>query len=95
MVVYFRAKTGILHWSGTVGMGVFASGRAYYDEPAVAIMLCAFEEGGFRVFFGVRSPPAAEPSTRIRTPESPKTRQPPARPEARRRAASSDRAAAC
>ncbi|HVY06632.1 MAG TPA: FIST N-terminal domain-containing protein [Burkholderiales bacterium] len=56
MVSYFRANTGILHWSGTVGMGVIASGREYYDEPAIAIMLCAFDEGSFRVFSGVRSP---------------------------------------
>ncbi|HKB84309.1 MAG TPA: FIST C-terminal domain-containing protein [Burkholderiales bacterium] len=60
MVAYFRTNTGILHWSGTVGMGVIATGREYYDEPAIAIMLCAFEEGGFRVFSGVRSPPDLE-----------------------------------
>jgi small ligand-binding sensory domain FIST len=60
MVAYFRSNTGILHWSGTVGMGVFATGREYYDEPAVAIMLCAFEEGSFRVFSGLRSPPDLE-----------------------------------
>src|SRR5260221_5744497 len=60
MVAYFRANTGILHWSGTVGMGVIATGREYYDEPAVAIMLCACEEGSFRVFSGLRSPPDLE-----------------------------------
>jgi small ligand-binding sensory domain FIST len=56
MVAYFRNNTGILHWTGTVGMGVVAGAREYYDEPAVAILLCAFEEGSFRVFSGVRSP---------------------------------------
>ncbi len=60
MVAYFRANTGILHWSGTVGIGVFACGREYYDEPAVAIMLCAFDVGSFRVFSGLRSPPDLE-----------------------------------
>jgi small ligand-binding sensory domain FIST len=60
MLTYFRANTGILHWCGTVGMGVIATGREYYDEPAVAIMLCDFEEGGFRVFSGLRSPPDLE-----------------------------------
>jgi len=60
MVAYFRGNTGILHWSGAVGMGVFATGREYYDEPALAIMLCAFEEGSFRVFSGLRSPPDLE-----------------------------------
>lgn len=37
-------------------MGVFATGREYYDEPAIAILLCAFDAGSFRVFSGVRSP---------------------------------------
>ena len=60
MVAYFRANTGILHWSGTVGIGVFASGHEYYDEPAVAIMLCALDVGSFRVFSGLRSPPDLE-----------------------------------
>jgi small ligand-binding sensory domain FIST len=56
ILAYFRQNTGILHWTGTVGMGIFATGREYYDEPALAIMLCAFEEGSFRVFSGVRAP---------------------------------------
>lgn len=53
---YFRANTGILHWAGTIGMGVVATGREYYDEPAIAIMLCAFAPDSFRVFSGVRAP---------------------------------------
>lgn len=60
LVAYFRANTGILHWCGTVGTGVIASDREYYDEPALAIMLCAFQTDGFRVFSGLRSPPDLE-----------------------------------
>lgn len=60
ILAHLRANTGILHWAGTVGMGVFSDGREYYDEPAIAIMLCAFEAGSFRVFSGVRSPPDLE-----------------------------------
>ena len=56
IVAHFRANTGILHWTGTLGMGVVATGREYYDEPAIAIMLCAFEPDSFRVFSGVRAP---------------------------------------
>jgi small ligand-binding sensory domain FIST len=56
IVNYFRTNTGIPQWSGTVGMGVIATGREYYDEPAVAIMLCAFESDCFRVFGSMRSP---------------------------------------
>ncbi|MGQ0578451.1 MAG: FIST signal transduction protein [Betaproteobacteria bacterium] len=56
VLAYFRTNTGILHWTGTVGMGVVGSGHEYYDEPALAIMLCAFEDASFRVFSGVRAP---------------------------------------
>jgi small ligand-binding sensory domain FIST len=60
VVGYLRANTGILHWCGTVGMGVIATGREYYDEPAIALMLCAFDAEDFRVFSGLRSPPDLE-----------------------------------
>ena len=56
ILAYFRVNTGILHWTGTVGMGVVGTGREYYDEPALAIMLCAFDDATFRVFAGVRAP---------------------------------------
>ncbi len=53
---YLRVNTGIYHWIGTVGMGVCATGCEYYDQPAIAIMLCSFEPGSFQVFSGLRSP---------------------------------------
>ncbi len=56
ILAYFRTNTGIAHWSGTVGIGVIAADREYYDEPAVAIMLCAFDDAHFRVFANLRSP---------------------------------------
>ena len=37
---YLRVNTGVYHWIGTVGMGVCATGREYYDRPAMAVMLC-------------------------------------------------------
>ncbi|MCC7487129.1 MAG: FIST C-terminal domain-containing protein [Burkholderiales bacterium] len=51
----FRKATGIPHWVGTVGIGVCASGREYFDEPAVAVMAGDFEPGSFQVFSGVAS----------------------------------------
>ena len=39
---YLRVNTGVYHWVGSVGMGVCATGREYYDRPAMAIMLCSF-----------------------------------------------------
>jgi small ligand-binding sensory domain FIST len=42
------AETGIEHWTGTVGVGIGATGREYYDEPALAVMLASFAEPAFR-----------------------------------------------
>lgn len=42
--------TGVSHWVGAVGVGICATGREYYDEPAVAIMLGEFPPDSFRVF---------------------------------------------
>jgi small ligand-binding sensory domain FIST len=53
---YFRQNTGVLHWVGAVGMGICATGREFYDGPAIAAMLCAFQASSFRVFSGVRAP---------------------------------------
>ena len=53
---YLRVNTGVYHWVGSVGMGVCATGREYYDRPAMAIMLCSFEPGSFQVFSGLRAP---------------------------------------
>lgn len=53
---YFRVNTGVYHWVGSVGMGVCASGREYYDRPALSVMLCSFEPGSFQVFAGLRAP---------------------------------------
>lgn len=53
---YLRVNTGVYHWVGSVGMGICASGREFYDRPAMAVMLCSFEPGSFQVFSGLRSP---------------------------------------
>lgn len=42
--------TGVAHWVGTVGLGVCATAREYYDEPAMAVMIGGFPPGSFRVF---------------------------------------------
>ncbi len=53
---YLRVNTGVYHWVGSVGMGICATGQEYYDQPALAIMLCSFEPGSFQVFSGLRAP---------------------------------------
>ena len=41
-------------WVGAVGIGIAASGVEYFDEPALALMLCSLPREQFRVFSGVR-----------------------------------------
>jgi len=49
MVGFLREKIGVPHWVGTVGMGICALGREYFDEPAVAIMVTSLPEDSFRM----------------------------------------------
>lgn len=40
-------------WSGTVGVGIAANNVEYFDEPALAVMLCDCPADQYRVFNGV------------------------------------------
>jgi small ligand-binding sensory domain FIST len=40
-------------WAGTVGVGIASSNVEYFDEPAMALMLCALPSDQYRVFSGV------------------------------------------
>ena len=44
---------GITDWSGTVGVGVASNNVEYFDEPAMAVMLCELPTDQYRVFSGV------------------------------------------
>src|SRR3546814_54234 len=55
IVAFLRQATGVQHWVGTVGFGVCATQREYFDEPALAVMIAALPEDAFRVFSGVVS----------------------------------------
>lgn len=50
IVTFLRETTGIEHWSGTVGLGVAASGVEYHDQPALALLAAALPPDSFRVF---------------------------------------------
>jgi small ligand-binding sensory domain FIST len=50
-----RARTGVDHWVGTVGLGVCSSGVEYFDEAALVVMLASFPADSFRVFSKVDS----------------------------------------
>lgn len=40
-------------WVGTVGVGIAATNAEYFDEPALAVMLCDLAPEQYRVFSGV------------------------------------------
>ncbi len=43
----------VTDWSGTVGVGISANDVEYFDEPALAAMLCDLPADQYRVFSGV------------------------------------------
>ncbi len=43
----------VTDWSGTVGIGIASSNVEYFDEPALAVMLCELPTDQYRVFSGV------------------------------------------
>ncbi len=48
----------VLDWSGTVGVGIATHNAEYFDEPAMALMLCDLPADQYRVFSGVAPWPA-------------------------------------
>ncbi len=46
-------------WSGTVGVGIASNNVEYFDEPAMAVMLCELPHDHYRVFSGVSPLPPA------------------------------------
>ncbi len=51
----------VTDWSGTVGVGIAANNVEYFDEPALAVMLCGLPHDQYRVFSGVSPlPPAGQ-----------------------------------
>lgn len=49
----------VTDWSGTVGVGIASSNVEYFDEPALAVMLCGVPADQYRVFSGVAPLPAS------------------------------------
>ena len=43
----------VTDWAGTVGVGIASSNVEYFDEPALALMLCDVPSDQYRVFSGV------------------------------------------
>ncbi len=49
----------VTDWSGTVGVGIASNNVEYFDEPALAVMLCELAHDQYRVFSGVSPLPPA------------------------------------
>lgn len=43
----------VTDWAGTVGVGIASNNVEYFDEPALAVLLCDLPSDHFRVFSGV------------------------------------------
>ncbi len=53
-----QSLPGVTDWAGTVGIGVAVNNAEYFDEPAMALMLCDLSPEQYRVFSGVSPLPA-------------------------------------
>lgn len=53
---------GVTDWAGCTGVGIAASGAEYWDEPALAILLCDLPPEQYQVFSGVAPLPARWPA---------------------------------
>lgn len=49
ILAHLRSETAVEHWVGTVGMGICASRREYFDEPAMAIMTSTLPRDAFQI----------------------------------------------
>jgi len=50
VITYLRQTTGIDDWTGSIGLGVCATGVEYFDRPAAVAMLASLEKDSFFVF---------------------------------------------
>ena len=50
ILAFFKTRTPVKHWVGTVGIGICSTGREYLDQPAIAVMLAELPADSFRVF---------------------------------------------
>ncbi len=54
LLAALQAQWPGVSWVGSVGVGVAATGVEYFDEPALALMLCDLDASRFEVFSGAR-----------------------------------------
>ena len=62
ILTHVRAELpGVTDWAGTTGVGICAHQAEYWDEPALAILLCDLPTEHYRVFSGLAPLPMPTP----------------------------------
>jgi len=56
ILAFFRGATAVPHWTGSVGVGVCATGAEYLEQPAIAVMLGEFDRADFSMLPLLRTP---------------------------------------
>jgi small ligand-binding sensory domain FIST len=56
ILAFYQSATGVPHWTGSVGVGVCATGVEYLDAPAMAVMLGEFDPADFSMLPVMRMP---------------------------------------
>ena len=49
LLIRLKQETDITNWVGSIGIGVIATNKEYYDQSAMAIMVAGFNEADFQV----------------------------------------------
>ena len=56
ILAFFKSATGVLHWTGSVGVGICATATEYLERPAMALMLGEFAADDFSMLPPLRVP---------------------------------------
>lgn len=56
ILAFFKSATNVPHWTGSVGVGVCATGVEYLEEPAMAVMLGEFPLADFSMLPLLQAP---------------------------------------
>ena len=56
ILAFFKSATGVPNWTGSVGVGICATGVEYLDAPAMAVMLGEFDAADFSMMPVLRTP---------------------------------------
>ncbi|MHB1144061.1 MAG: FIST signal transduction protein [Thiobacillus sp.] len=56
ILAFFRSATAVPHWTGSVGVGVCATGAESLETPAMAVMLGEFDPADFSMLPVLRTP---------------------------------------